>query len=75
MSLIAQLPPGVLDRGRGKVDAAAVVIQCRKLLDIKSRAAADIQKFCRGIKGVRYFLGLTLFILHVESVLCRDQKG
>ena len=27
------------------------------------------------IKGVRYFLGLTLFILHVESLLCRDQKG
>ena len=29
----------------------------------------------RRIKGVRYFLGLTLFILHVESFLCRDQKG
>jgi len=27
------------------------------------------------IKGVRYFLGLTLFILNVKSLLCRDQKG
>jgi hypothetical protein len=25
--------------------------------------------------GARHFLGFTLFILRVESLLCRDQKG